>query len=101
MLLAEPLEDRRIVRVRLRDELLWRRVVLLLAPVNRYLRLRQRSFGSPRGTVSCPLLPLHDLLVNETGSIYRSQEAPRIDAESHRTMPQTEPRRETLGTSQT
>ena len=39
VLLAEALEDRRIVRVRLLDELRRGRVVLLLTPVNRDLRL--------------------------------------------------------------
>ncbi len=44
-LLLEPLQDRRVVRVRLLDEILGRRVVLLLAPVNRDLRLRHSRLG--------------------------------------------------------
>ena len=63
MLLAEPLEDRRVVRVRLRDERRRRRVVLLLTPMNRDLRLRNaQPRQPPPRTVLGPLLPLLNLL---------------------------------------
>ena len=52
VLLAEPLQQCRVVSVRLRDERLRRRVVLLLTPMNRDLRLRGRS-GSDLRRARC------------------------------------------------
>src|SRR5205085_4344937 len=43
MLFAESLENRRVIRVRLRNERRWRRVVLLLAPMDGDLRFGETS----------------------------------------------------------
>ena len=58
MLLAEALKDRRVRRVRLRDERRRRRIVLLLPPMNRDLRLRGGRLGNLRGR-RCVILYSH------------------------------------------
>ena len=57
-LLAEALKDRRVRRVRLRDERWRRRVVLLLPPMNRDLRLGHGRLGNLRGR-RCVILYSH------------------------------------------